>query len=145
MSLTRLKYSVFFKRLFLSAIGTNAVFRYACFECVARFRFFTFGFCHNQPPKAAFFGGFIYSSCPKYGTDRIILIDWELNELARNIMKSDKNADSVEGKIKQKFFDFMKKRDLYFFMGTHFRFGSWLIVGIFYPDRAAREQQKLQL
>ena len=63
----------------------------------------------------------------------IILIDWELNELARNVMRREKDLKVIEEKIRTRFFDFMKTRDLYFFMGTHFRFGSWLIIGIFYP------------
>jgi hypothetical protein len=66
---------------------------------------------------------------------KIIIIDWELNELARNIMKTDKDKESIERKIKEKFFDFMKKRDLYLFLGTHFRFGTWLIIGIYYPPK----------
>lgn len=66
---------------------------------------------------------------------KIILIDWELNELARNIMKKDKDKAIVESKIKAKFFDEMQKRDLYFFMGTHFRFHTWLIIGLFYPPK----------
>ncbi len=54
----------------------------------------------------------------------IILIDWELNELVRNVMRLEKDEKIIEDKIKGRFFDFMKTRDLYFFMGTHFRFGT---------------------
>lgn len=66
---------------------------------------------------------------------KIVLIDWELNELARNIMKTDNDRASIEEKIRKKFYDYMLERDLYFFMGTHFRFGTWLIIGIFYPQK----------
>ncbi|HHT9139158.1 MAG TPA: hypothetical protein ACFYEK_18185 [Candidatus Wunengus sp. YC60] len=73
----------------------------------------------------------------------IILIDWELNELARNIMRKEKDKKIIEDKIKNKFFDFMKTRDLYFFMGTHFRFGTWIIIGLFYPQKRKGIQLKL--
>ena len=70
---------------------------------------------------------------PECRGHNIILIDWELNELARNVMRRENDLKVIEEKIKARFFDFMKTRDVYFFMGTHFRFGSWLIIGIFYP------------
>jgi hypothetical protein len=73
----------------------------------------------------------------------IILIDWELNELARNLMRKEKDKKIIEDKIKNKFFDFMKTRDLYFFMGTHFRFGTWIIIGLFYPQKRKGIQMKL--
>ncbi len=44
---------------------------------------------------------------------------------------------------KNKFFDFMKTRDLYFFMGTHFRYGTWIIIGLFYPQKRKGIQIKL--
>ena len=71
-----------------------------------------------------------------------LIIDWELNELARNIMQKDKDPDVIKEKIKNKLFDYMKTRDLYFFMGTHFRFGTWIIIGIFYPPQPEKSVQK---
>jgi len=73
----------------------------------------------------------------------IILIDWELNELVRNVMRNEKNKQIIEDKIKTKFFDFMKTRDLYFLMGTHFRFHTWIIIGLFYPQKRKGIQLKL--
>ena len=79
---------------------------------------------------------------PDCAGHKIILIDWELNELARNIMRKDKDPDVIKEKIKNKLFDYMKTRDLYFFMGTHFRFGTWIIIGIFYPPQPEKSVQK---
>jgi hypothetical protein len=31
-------------------------------------------------------------------------------------------------------FDWMKKRDLYFIIGTHFIYGTPLIISLFYPE-----------
>ncbi len=88
--------------------------------------------CRNDP----------LCSCSKK-PHRIKVIDWELNELARNIMKKEKDKRVVEQKIKEKFFNWMKKRDVYFFLGTHFKFKTWMIVGIFYPDKESTAQRKL--
>lgn len=80
---------------------------------------------------------------PECKGHNIILIDWELNELARNLMRTENDKKIIEDKIKNKFFDFMKTRDLYFFMGTHFRFGTWIIIGLFYPQKRKGIQMKL--
>jgi hypothetical protein len=72
---------------------------------------------------------------PECKGHNIILIDWELNELARNVMRKEKDKKIIEDKIRNKFFNFMKTRNLYFFMGTHFRFGTWIIIGLFYPQK----------
>ncbi|CAG0964442.1 hypothetical protein METP3_01048 [Methanosarcinales archaeon] len=79
---------------------------------------------------------------PECRGHNIILIDWELNELARNIMRSEKDAKIIKDKIIERFFEFMKTRDLYFFMGTHFRFGTWIIIGLFYPQKRKGIQLK---
>jgi hypothetical protein len=74
---------------------------------------------------------------------QIILLDWELNELARKVMRVDKDPILIEEKIRYKFFDFMSERDLYFVMGTHFRFKTWMIIGIFYLNKKDEKQKKL--
>lgn len=74
---------------------------------------------------------------------QIILLDWELNELARNIMRKDTDPALVEEKIRYKFFDSMQERDLYFVMGTHFRFKTWMIIGIFYLKKKDEKQKNL--
>ncbi|WP_135612741.1 hypothetical protein [Methanococcoides sp. AM1] len=74
---------------------------------------------------------------------KIKILDWELNELARNIMVTDKDPSSIEEKIRKKWFDFMLERDLYFILGTHFRFKTWMIIGIFYPPKKDTSQKNL--
>jgi hypothetical protein len=74
---------------------------------------------------------------------KIILLDWELNELARNIMRTDTDPISIEEKIKYKFYNSMQEKDLYFVMGTHFRFKTWMIIGIFYLKKKDEKQKNL--
>jgi len=72
------------------------------------------------------------------------IIDLEINELFRNIVKSgitDKRV--LEEKIKKKLYEFMKDRDLYFIIGTHFRFGTPIIIGLFYPKKGISQQKSL--
>ncbi|MDI9395717.1 MAG: hypothetical protein QM426_10050 [Euryarchaeota archaeon] len=80
---------------------------------------------------------------PRCKGHKIILLDWELNELARNVMRTDKDPTSIEKKIRSKFYDFMKERDLYFVMGTHFLFKTWMIIGIFYFKKEDKKQKEL--
>lgn len=74
---------------------------------------------------------------------QIILLDWELNELARNVMRTDIDPKSIEEKIRYKFFDSMQERDLYFVLGTHFRFKTWMIIGILYLKKKDEKQKNL--
>ena len=68
-------------------------------------------------------------------THNAICEDIEVTELYRKVKNkySDKHEDVIFLKVKQKLFDFMKKRDLYFIMGTHARYKTWLIISLIYP------------
>jgi len=82
-------------------------------------------------------------SCEKK-PHKLRIIDLEINELFRNIVKSgitDKRV--LEEKIKKKLYEFMKDRDLYFIIGTHFRFGTPIIIGLFYPKKGISQQKSL--
>jgi hypothetical protein len=59
--------------------------------------------------------------------------DWEANELYRNVIGRDKEPEVIKAKMRQKWFDWMKTRDLYFMMGTHHRWKNWLVVSVLYP------------
>jgi hypothetical protein len=67
--------------------------------------------------------------------------DWEVSELFRNCKKKLGEAgyedlDAVCRKVKEKMFDFMKqKKDLYFVVGTEYRFGTYMIVGLICPRK----------
>jgi hypothetical protein len=59
--------------------------------------------------------------------------DWEVNELYRNVIARDKKPPIIEQKMKQRWFHWMtKERDMYFMMGTHHRWKSWMIVSVLY-------------
>lgn len=74
---------------------------------------------------------------------RQILIDWEANELARNIMHRHSDKAAVKAKLRQKLFDWMKQRDVFFVLGTHFKYKTWMVIGIYYFRKELRQQKTL--
>lgn len=56
-------------------------------------------------------------------------------------MRTTKDRGEIRDKIHQRLFSFMKTRDLHFFMGTCFRFPTWLIIGLFYPPKGLLGQK----
>jgi len=66
---------------------------------------------------------------------RMQVLDWEVNELYRNVQENTKGEKEIGRKMRQKMFDFMLTRDLYFMMGTHHRWKNWLIVSVLYPKK----------
>jgi len=74
------------------------------------------------------------------GKTRTLMIeDWEIGQLYRNLLANYKNEEVACQKVKQKYIDvFAKERDLYLFMGTTARYDGWasdpfVIIGTFTP------------
>lgn len=72
------------------------------------------------------------------------ILDWEIYQLCRKLMRKYGNRkELLQCHLQRTYFDAFKKRDIHFFLGTtkqwHIRRGSnpFLIVGIFYPPKAA--------
>lgn len=74
---------------------------------------------------------------------RIILLDWELNEIVRNIVREEREPGNVGKKIRKQLFELLKKREPYFIMGTHFTYGTWMITGIFCPEKKSGNQSSI--
>lgn len=74
---------------------------------------------------------------------KMILLDWELNETLRNIVREEKEPRAVKKRIKEQLFESLKEKEIYFIMGTHFMYGTWLIIGIFYPGKESRSQKSI--
>jgi hypothetical protein len=66
----------------------------------------------------------------------IMCEDIEIGQLYWRLRYSHNSLQAVEEKLEQRFVDWMmEERDLYFMMGTHFSWGTWLIVSVLYPER----------
>jgi hypothetical protein len=74
---------------------------------------------------------------------KIVLLDWELNETVRNIVREEKKPLAVKKRIREQLFEHVKEKELYFIMGTHFTYGTWLITGIFYPEKESEKQRSI--
>jgi len=58
--------------------------------------------------------------------------DWEANELYRNVIRNEKKHSVIKHKVRKKWLDWMIDRDMYFMMGTHHVFKTWMIVSVLY-------------
>lgn len=67
---------------------------------------------------------------------KMICEDWELIEAFRKYKKIYSNPEKVENCLKYKFFyERISKSDLYFIVGTYWKYPTWLIIGLFYPPK----------
>jgi len=72
-------------------------------------------------------------SCDRECTHEIMCEDWELLEAYRKYWEIYGDPSTVWEKLHNRFFSWLSKRDLYFIMGTHSRFPTWMIIGLHYP------------
>lgn len=90
------------------------------------------------PPKVF---SYIFKCCKDCKSHKMMCEDWELLALYRNcneyfLQGKYKSEDEVLSKVKNRFFtELLKKRYIYFIVGTHFRFNTYMIVGIIYPKK----------
>ena len=64
---------------------------------------------------------------------KIMCEDWEMIESWRKWRDTYKDETTLREKFIEKYYNYMVKRDLHFFVGTHSRFNTWLIIGLYYP------------
>jgi hypothetical protein len=77
-----------------------------------------------------------YCYTPHCHGHRLMIEDWETMQLFRK-MRDEYGVNEGLKKVKEKFFDQMcdPSRDVYFFVGTHYRWKTWMILGVFYPPK----------
>ncbi|NLM20847.1 MAG: hypothetical protein GX207_03765 [Peptococcaceae bacterium] len=78
---------------------------------------------------------------------RMMIEDWEIGMLYWNCLARAGNDEALAtAKVKEKYFDWLLKRDLYFFLGTTKQFHNiapnpFIIIGLFYPPMPPKNQQ----
>jgi hypothetical protein len=72
----------------------------------------------------------------------IMCEDWELFESYRSWWKKYPDVNLLWENLHKKFFDFMMKQDLYFYMGMYSQMPTWLIIGIYYPPKGLSAPDK---
>jgi len=63
--------------------------------------------------------------------------DWEIGELYRKMRNKFKDEKIAVEKVKERFFDLVcaPNIDTHFFVGTVLKYGSWVILGAFWPKK----------
>lgn len=89
--------------------------------------------CHTR--YEFFCGDGCVSECDlEGGTHNIMCEDIELGTAYWNFKRNYPTEEEAEEKLKEKFLDWMvENRDVYFLMGTHYRFQTWMVISILYP------------
>ena len=68
----------------------------------------------------------------------MMCIDWEIQQLYRRY--KDQGVQGFQ-KVKDRAMEWMNRREVYFVVGTTWRFASWMIIGLFYPSHQAKPKQ----
>ena len=65
------------------------------------------------------------------------IIDWEVGQLFLNLRNKYQSEEIANQKIKDKLLKDIcgDKYDTHFFVSTILQYGSWVVVGLFYPPR----------
>ncbi len=78
---------------------------------------------------------------------QMMIEDWEIGMLYFHCLKQANDDERVAiGNVREKYFDYFSKRDLYFFLGTTKKFHNiapnpFIIIGVFYPPMPLPNQQ----
>lgn len=68
---------------------------------------------------------------------RMMIEDWEVGELYRKMRDKFKNEGIAAEKVKERFLGEIcaPDRDPHFFVGTVLKFGTWVVLGVFWPKK----------
>jgi hypothetical protein len=74
---------------------------------------------------------------PECKGHKMMIEDWEVGELYRNMRIKFRNEETAVQKVKDKFYDQIcaRDRDTHFFVGTVLKHGTWVILGAFWPKK----------
>ena len=67
----------------------------------------------------------------------MMIEDWEAGQLYRRMRDKFGDEDVACRKVRQRFLDEIcaEDRDTHFYVGTVLGYGSWIILGAFYPKK----------
>jgi len=66
-----------------------------------------------------------------------IMLDWEIGELFRKMRDKYRDDEKAAVMVRQRFFDQIcgKDIDTHFFVGTNLQYGTWMVLGAFWPKK----------
>ena len=71
-------------------------------------------------------------SCDGSCIHTLAIVDWEVYEAYRKWRTETEEPNVLEAKFGR---ELIEDRDLHLILGTQYRFGNFLIIGLFYPPR----------
>jgi len=93
-----------------------------------------------EPPEYKY--RYVFRDVPLERPHEMLCEDWEIERLYSNCKKyllegKYASMDEVHSKVKEKMVgSISKNKHVYFIVGTHFRFGTYVVVGVVYPKKA---------
>jgi len=97
----------------------------------------------RTPPQALPWIGYRFTcEGPNCRGHKMMCIEWGIQNLYRRFS----NDGSIGfQKVKDRAMNWMSTRDVYFVVGTTWRFESWMIIGVFYPPKGgARSESQVE-
>ena len=81
-----------------------------------------------------------YTKCKGH---KQMITDWELGELYRKMRDKYQDEDIACDKVKERFYGTIcaTDRDTHFFVGTTPEYGTWIVIGTFWPKKETDSQQ----
>jgi len=73
-------------------------------------------------------------NCPGHN---MMIEDWEVGQLYRNMRDKYKSEDVACQKVKDTFYNKIcgEDKDTYFYVGTVYQYNRWIVIGTFYPNK----------
>jgi hypothetical protein len=92
--------------------------------------------------KIPFTFHYVFECADSQGTSHTALCeDWELGMLFLNEAQNLESDAAAASSVRNKFLGELCRddKDTRFFMGTHFPFNTWLVLGVFWPPKDAQK------
>ncbi len=74
----------------------------------------------------------------------MMIEDWEVHRLYWRLVDEGNTPEQAATQVRQKFLETLcgKSRDVHFYVGTVLEYGTWVVIGVWWPARPKQEPQK---
>jgi len=75
---------------------------------------------------------------------KVMCEDWELYQSSRSWLDRYKTEEETWNKIHETYYRYFKEEcNLHFFVGTHYLWNTWIIIGLYYPPNLLAKGQQM--
>ena len=101
----------------------------------------------KEPPRKVPFKFHYRFECddPRCRGHRMMIEDWEVGALYWRLVDNGAAPQQAAESVRAKFLDELcgEGKETYFFVGTVLEYGTWVVIGVFYPKAQDQSQQNL--